>query len=74
LALQVTAAVNDAFAELHRRAGSEDVQREARSRAAALSAKLREVQNDSMRSMAMIAQALNEAVTSSGATATRRTA
>jgi DNA-binding protein YbaB len=66
LAAQITAAVNEGFAELRRSAGSEDVQREAQARAAALSAKLRDVQNDSMRSMAMIAQALNDAVSQFG--------
>jgi hypothetical protein len=66
LASQIATTVNNAFAELRRSAGSEDVQREARSRGAALSATLRDVQNDSMRSMAMIAQALNEVVNQFG--------
>jgi hypothetical protein len=62
LATEISAAINAGFVELRHSAGSEDVQREAQSRAAALSAKLRDVQNDSMRSMATIAQALDDAV------------
>jgi hypothetical protein len=42
------------------------VRREAQARAAAVSARLREAQNDSMLSMAMIAQALTDAAAQFG--------
>jgi hypothetical protein len=66
LAAQVNAAINAAFAELRQRAGLEEVRWEAQARAAAVSARLQEAQNDSMRSMAMIAEALTDATAQFG--------
>jgi hypothetical protein len=66
LAVQVSAAINAAFMELRERAGLEEVRREAQARAAVVSGQLREVQDDAMRSMAMISQALTDAVAQFG--------
>jgi hypothetical protein len=66
LAAQVNSAINAAFAELRQVAGLEEVRREAQARAAAVSARLQEAQDDSMRSMARIASALTDAAAQFG--------
>jgi hypothetical protein len=62
LAEEITAAVNAGFEELRRQAGTAEALRDAQSLATGLSAELKDLQNDSMRSMAMIGQTLADAL------------
>ncbi|MBO0868497.1 MAG: YbaB/EbfC family nucleoid-associated protein [Micromonosporaceae bacterium] len=60
LAEEITTAVNAGFEQLRREAGTADAVRDAQTFATGLSAELKDLQNESMRSMAAIGQALED--------------
>jgi hypothetical protein len=62
LSAEIMSAVNAAFAELWQTAGGAHTVRGAQANAGALTGQLRDLQNDSMRSMAMFTQAMHDVV------------